>query len=56
MQTCQHGLDKVLKHCKHHVDYVDNCIIFSEDMETHMHPKHRNGSVEAASSMQLDLS
>ena len=36
-QTCQHRLDKVLKDCKHCVDnYVDDCIIFSEDMESHI--------------------
>ena len=36
-QTCQRGLDKVLKDCKDCVDnYVDDCIIFSEDMETHI--------------------
>ena len=36
-QTCQRGLDKVLKECKHCVDnYVDDCIIYSEDMETHI--------------------
>ena len=36
-QTCQRGLDKVLKDCKHCVDnYVDDCIIFSEDMESHI--------------------
>ena len=34
-QTCQRGLDKVLKDCKHCTDnYVDDCIIFSENMET----------------------
>ena len=36
-QTCQCGLDKVLKDCKHCVDnYVDDCIIFSEDVESHI--------------------
>ena len=28
-QTCQQGLDKVLKHCKDCVDnYVNDCIVF----------------------------
>ena len=36
-QTCQRRLDKVLKDCKHCVDnYVDDCIIFSENMEAHI--------------------
>ena len=36
-QTCQRGLDKVLKDCKYCIDnYVDDCIIFSEDLETHI--------------------
>ena len=36
-QTCQRGLDKVLKDCKHCVDnYMDDCTIFSENMETHI--------------------
>ena len=36
-QTCQRGLDKALKDCKHCVDnYMDDCTIFSENMETHI--------------------
>ena len=31
-QTCQRGLDEVLRDCK---DYVDDCIIFSDDMSSH---------------------
>ena len=35
-QTCQRGLDEVLKECKDCVDnYVDDCIIYSTDMKTH---------------------
>ena len=35
-QTCQRGLDKVLRDCKDCVDnYVDDCIIFSDDMASH---------------------
>ena len=41
-QTCQRGLDKVLKECKDCVDnYVDDCIIFSDNMETHVRDVHR---------------
>ena len=36
-QTCQCGLDKILKDCKHCVDnYVDDCIIISEYIENHI--------------------
>jgi len=36
-QTCQCGLGMVLKDCKHCVDnYVDDCIIFSDNMGTHI--------------------
>ena len=36
-QTCQRGLDAVLKDCKDCVDnYVDDCIVFSDDMESHI--------------------
>ena len=35
-QTCQRGLDKVLKDCKDCVDnYIDDCIVFSDDMQSH---------------------
>ena len=35
-QTCQRGLGSVLKDCKDCVDnYVDDCFVFSEDMEAH---------------------
>ena len=34
MQTCQCGLDKILKDC---VDnYIDDCIVFSDDMQSHV--------------------
>ena len=36
-QTCQRGLDKVLSDCKDCVDnYVDDCIIFSDNMQSHI--------------------
>ena len=36
-QTCQRGLDSVLNHCKDCVDnYVDDCIVFSDNMESHI--------------------
>ena len=36
-QTCQRGLDKVLQDCKDCVDnYVDDCIVFSNNMESHI--------------------
>ncbi len=36
-QTCQRGLDNILKHCKDCVDnYNDNCIVFSDNMESHI--------------------
>jgi len=31
-QTCQRGLDAVLRECD---NYVDDCIIFSDDMSSH---------------------
>ena len=32
-QTCQQGLDQVLKDCKDCVDnYIDNCIVFSDNI------------------------
>ena len=35
-QTCQRGLDEVLRDCKDCVDnYVDDCIISSDDMASH---------------------
>ena len=35
-QTCQRGLDEVLRDCKDCVDnYIDDCIIFSDDMSSH---------------------
>ena len=41
-QTCQRGLDKVLKDCRDCVDnYVDDCIIFSDDMTTHVRDVNR---------------
>ena len=36
-QTCQRGLDKVLRDCKDCVDnYVDDLIVFSDSMESHI--------------------
>ena len=36
-QTCQCGLDNVLKHCKDCVDnYIDDCIVFSDNMVSHI--------------------
>ena len=36
-QTCQRGLDEVLKECKDCVDnYVDDCIIFSDTIDSHI--------------------
>ena len=36
-QTCQQGLDSVLADCKYCVDnYVDDCIVYSNDMESHI--------------------
>ena len=40
-QNCQRGLDKVLKNCKHCVDnYIDDCIVFSDDMQSHVTDFH----------------
>ena len=36
-QTCQRGLDTILQNCKHCVDnYVDDCIVYSDDMTSHI--------------------
>ena len=36
-QTCQRSLDTILQHCKYCVDnYVDDCIVFSDNMTTHI--------------------
>lgn len=36
-QTCQRGLDKILDDCKDCVDnYIDDCIVFSDDMDSHI--------------------
>ena len=36
-QMCQRGLDAILKDCKDCVDnYVDDCIVFSDDMASHI--------------------
>ena len=36
-QTCQQGLDTILADCKYCVDnYIDDCIVYSDDMESHM--------------------
>ena len=38
-QTCQRGLDQVLKDC---VDnYIDDCIVFSDDMQSHVRDLQR---------------
>ena len=35
--TCQCGLNKVLKECKDCIDnYVDNCIILSDALDSHI--------------------
>ena len=40
-QTCQRGLDTILQNCKHCVDnYVDDCIVFSDDMTSHIRDLH----------------
>ena len=37
IQTCQRGLDEVLKECRNYVDnYVDDCIIFSDTLDSHI--------------------
>ena len=36
MQACQRGIDEVLRDCKDCVDnYIDDCIIFLDDMASH---------------------
>ena len=36
-QTCQRGLDTILRDCKYCVDnYVDDCIVFSDNMTSHI--------------------
>ena len=36
-QTCQRGLDELLNDCRDCVDnYVDDFIVFSDDMESHI--------------------
>ena len=41
-QTCQRGLDQVLKDCKDCVDnYIDNCIVFSDDIQSHVRDLQR---------------
>ena len=36
-QTCQRGLDDVLRDCKYCVDnYVDDCIVYCSDMVSHI--------------------
>ena len=36
-QTCQQGLDTILADCKYCVDnYVDDCIVYSDDMNSHI--------------------
>ena len=51
-QTCQRGLDEVLKDCKDCVDnYVDDCIIFSDTLDSHIDHLH----MSLVASNQLDL-
>ena len=46
-QTCQQGLDQVLKDCKDCVDnYIDDCIVFSDDMQSHVRDLQANSSVQ----------
>ena len=41
-QTCQRGLDQVLNDCKDCVDnYIDDCIVFSDNMQSHVRDLHR---------------
>ena len=49
-QTCQRGLDKVLTDCKDCVDnYVDDCIVFSDNMQSHIEDLRRVlGRLQAA--------
>ena len=49
-QTCQRGLDEVLKDCKDCVDnYVDDCIIFSDTLDSHIeHLRHVLGHLQSA--------
>ena len=36
-QTCQRGLDTIFQNCKYCVDnYVDDCIVFSDNMNSHI--------------------
>ena len=36
-QTCQRGLDDILRECKYCVDnYVDDCIVYTSDMGSHI--------------------
>jgi len=49
-QTCQRGLDEVLKNCKDCVDnYVDDCIIFSDTLDSHIdHLQRVLGQLQSA--------
>ena len=49
-QTCQRGLDEVLKDCKDCVDnYVDDCIIFSDTLDSHIdHLRRVLGRLQSA--------
>lgn len=49
-QTCQRGLDMVLKDCRDCSDnYIDDCIVFSDNMESHVEDLRRVlGRLQAA--------
>ena len=53
-QTCQRGLHNILQNCKDCVDnYVDDCIVFSNDMDTHIKDLRRVLSQLSAASFTL---
>jgi len=53
-QTCQRGLDSLLQSCKDCVDnYVDDCIVFSKDMHTHIKDLRRVLSRLSAAGLTL---
>ena len=53
-QTCQRGLDNILQNCKDCVDnYVDDCIVFSNDMEEHIKDLRRVLSQLSAAGLTL---
>ena len=53
-QTCQRSLDNILQNCKDCVDnYVDDCIVFSNDMDTHIKDLRRVLSQLSAAAFTL---